>query len=95
MTRIEIKPQTTVPLEVTIPRDLSNVNSIKLRLGVENPQVTQLTVVDENTNRVAIPIEDLSLSDGDTIQFDYLVEYDSGNTEPIPRSEYHIFEMKK
>jgi len=93
--RIKIKPQTTVPLNAKIPRDLSDVNSIKLRLGVENPQVIELTVVDENTNRVVIPIQDLSLSNRDTIQFDYLVEYDRNNTEPIPRSGYHIFEMKK
>lgn len=95
MTEIEIKQDTTVPLDVTLPRDISSTADVTVHIEDNNTTSSvSAPIVDATENTVAIPMDQFTLGVG-VHKIEFEIQYTDGHTETLPEDGYdylHVYD---
>jgi hypothetical protein len=95
MTEIQIKQDTTVPLDVTLPRDISSTADVTVHIEDDTTTTSvPAPITDASENTVAIPLDHITLAAG-VHKIEFEIDYDTGYTETLPDDGYdylHVYD---
>jgi hypothetical protein len=87
MSDLTVKSDTTVPLTVTLPRDIGSNDNVTLHFGEDDVESVSTPILDTSKNEVTIPFNELDLDPG-TYPIEFEIDYDTGYVETLPEDGY-------
>lgn len=92
MAKVQVKNNDTVPVDATLPRDLSDARSVKVHVAEDDTETLNATITNESEGDVAIPFGNLSKGPGH-YRMEVEITYTDDSNLTIPVDGYDWVEI--
>lgn len=87
MPEIPIKQNDTIALNATLPRDLTDADTVVLHVKLDTIQTIPANIEDATEGEVAVPLSNISFNPG-TYPIEWEITYNDGTEESLPATDF-------